>query len=198
MHKASKCISMNIRDVVKNTDSFCGSRPADGATSYYSIRLCNLTPNGLLFPTCGIRINSSSSTSCCKTANTIFSWAENCGNCVFLWLRLPCSVTSLASRWGGCNADIKILGCGLKHAFSSNISFTFFFLQLNSVLWTSNSNYISVLLQNSQLLSEQVGNSYPAFPPPPLPRPSHTLWWRPPRSHRTWPGVNLLCLPKGL
>lgn len=41
---------MNIRDVVKNTDSFCGSRPADGATSYYSIRLCNLTPNGLFFP----------------------------------------------------------------------------------------------------------------------------------------------------
>lgn len=43
---------MNIRDVVKNTDSFCGSRPADGATSYYSIRLCNLTPNGLFFPPC--------------------------------------------------------------------------------------------------------------------------------------------------
>lgn len=41
---------MNIRDVVKNTDSFCGSRPADGATSYYAIRLCNLTPNGLLPP----------------------------------------------------------------------------------------------------------------------------------------------------
>lgn len=43
---------MNIRDVVKNTDSFCGSRPADGATSYYSIRLCNLTPNGLFFLPC--------------------------------------------------------------------------------------------------------------------------------------------------
>lgn len=62
MHKASKCISINIRDVVKNTDSFCGSRPADGATSYYSIRGCNLTPGGLLLLACGTVVNSSTST----------------------------------------------------------------------------------------------------------------------------------------
>lgn len=49
---------MNIRDVVKNTDSFCGSRPADGATSYYSIRLCSLTPNGLFFPLKGVNSQS--------------------------------------------------------------------------------------------------------------------------------------------
>lgn len=87
MHKASKCISMNIRDVVKNTDSFCGSRPADGATSYYSIRLCNLTPNGLFFPTCGTGINSSPSTArrtpllhrCCA-----WLWVET-GGTEHLW-----------------------------------------------------------------------------------------------------------------
>lgn len=85
MHKASKCISMNIRDVVKNTDSFCGSRPADGATRYYSIRLCSLTPNGLLFPTCGTGINPHRP----DRGSAASREGEPWGRGVFLGLRSP-------------------------------------------------------------------------------------------------------------
>lgn len=56
MYKVLKCISMNIRDVVKNIDFFCGSRLVDGVISYYFIRFCNLIFNGLFFFLCNILI----------------------------------------------------------------------------------------------------------------------------------------------
>lgn len=124
MHKASKCISMNIRDVVKNTDSFCGSRPADGATSYYSIRLCNLTPNGLFFPTCGTGINSSPSTAR-HTPLLCLALGWNRGHRAFVGLGLPWSAPGLASTRGAAT-HTALRASGLKASLSSDIPCSFF------------------------------------------------------------------------
>lgn len=90
-HKASKCTSMNIRDVVKNTGSFRGSRPADGATRYYSSRLRSLTPNGPLSPPGGTGINSCSS---CPSAPAVPQKRKTGENSAVLCLRLQFMATS--------------------------------------------------------------------------------------------------------
>lgn len=146
MHKASKCISMNIRDVVKNTDSFCGSRPADGATSYYSIRLCNLTPNGLLFPTCGTGINSSPSTArrtplLCLALGWKLGARSICG--------AGASLKRSRSRINAGGGDTHCtLSLGPQSQFVLQHTLLFFPLSKgSSALWASTSDHIRTHLQ---------------------------------------------------
>lgn len=131
---------MNIRDVVKNTDSFRRSRPADGATRYYSIRLRSLTPNGPLGSSLPVapaaltpaaplpQPRASAASLGCEIVGT------KRGS-----LRDPAALRLRASRslietgpgmaWG--DRD-KTRGCGLKHSLLSNIPFYFFNIEFTT------------------------------------------------------------------
>lgn len=184
MHKASKCISMNIRDVVKNTDSFCGSRPADGATSYYSIRLCNLTPNGLLFPTCGTGINSSPSTARSTPLLCLGSgWKR--GHGLFVGPVLPWSAPGLTST-RGVAMHTALRASGLKPSLSSDIPCSFFppfqrqFSTISKQQWPRKGSLTGFAA------SYRRKKSWTGSQPLPRPRSMQTLWWGPPQLHGTW------------